>query len=70
MTSRRSVRRALLALATLLLLPPHPDAAAADDGGRRVRFGIQTPNHASWDDLLATWREAETLGFDTAYLYD
>jgi F420-dependent oxidoreductase-like protein len=57
-------------LAALLLLPFHPGAAAADDGGRRVRFGIQTPNHTSWDDLLATWREADTLGYDTAYLYD
>jgi F420-dependent oxidoreductase-like protein len=62
--------RALVALLVVLLVPLRDHAAAADDGSRRVRFGIQTPNHASWDDLLATWREAEALGFDTAYLYD
>jgi len=62
--------RALVALLVVLLVPLRYHAAAADDGSRRVRFGIQTPNHASWDDLLATWREAEALGFDTAYLYD
>jgi len=69
-TGRRHAWRALVALVALLLLPFHSGAAAADGDGRRVRFGIQTPNHASWDDLLATWREAESLGFDTAYLYD
>ncbi len=37
----------------------------------RVRFGIQTPNqNVAWDDVLATWKEAETLGFDTAWVYD
>ena len=37
----------------------------------RVRFGIQTPNqNTTWDELLATWKEAETLGFDSAWVYD
>jgi F420-dependent oxidoreductase-like protein len=36
-----------------------------------VRFGIQTPNqNTTWDDLLATWKEAEALGFDSAWVYD
>jgi F420-dependent oxidoreductase-like protein len=39
--------------------------------GPRLRFGIQTPNQqVSWDDLLATWKEAEALGFDSAWVYD
>jgi len=63
--------RALVVALALLTLPLQLGAAAAADGSRRVRFGIQTPNHdTTWDDLLATWREAESLGFDTAYLYD
>ena len=65
----RHAWRAAVALVALLALSVHL-AAAADLGGRRVRFGIQTPNHTSWDDLLATWREADSLGYDTAYLYD
>ena len=36
-----------------------------------LRFGIQTPNqNTSWDDLLATWKDAEALGFDSAWVYD
>src|SRR5438552_4626298 len=37
----------------------------------RVRFGIQTPNqNTTWDELLATWKEAEALGFDSGWVYD
>ncbi|HJQ82675.1 MAG TPA: TIGR03560 family F420-dependent LLM class oxidoreductase [Candidatus Binatia bacterium] len=51
---------ALLLPATLLAEPPP-----------RVRFGIQTPNmNATWDDLVGTWKEAEALGFDSAWLFD
>ena len=71
MTRQRRTGRALVVLLALLSLPPCLGAAAAGEGSRRVRFGIQTPNHdTTWDDLVATWREAESLGFDTAYLYD
>jgi F420-dependent oxidoreductase-like protein len=36
-----------------------------------LRFGIQTPNQqVSWDDILSTWKEAEALGFDSAWVYD
>ena len=38
---------------------------------RGVRFGISTPNqNVAWDDLLASWKEAETLGFDSAWVFD
>jgi len=37
----------------------------------RLRFGIHTPNQqVAWDDLLATWKDAEALGFDSAWVYD
>ncbi len=38
---------------------------------RPIRFGVQTgPQNTSWDDLLATWKEVETLGYDTAWTFD
>jgi F420-dependent oxidoreductase-like protein len=39
--------------------------------GRRVRFGIQTPQEgASYAALAEHWREAERLGYDTIWLDD
>jgi F420-dependent oxidoreductase-like protein len=36
-----------------------------------VRFGIQTPQqHGSWQDIVALWREVDTLGFDSAWVFD
>jgi F420-dependent oxidoreductase-like protein len=56
-------------VAALLLALLLGSAAAAE--GPRLRFGIQTPNQqTTWDDLLATWKEAETLGFDSAWVFD
>ena len=63
------MRTALCLLVALLGAP----ALAADPAppAHRLRFGIQTPNQqVSWDDLLATWKEAEALGFDSAWVYD
>ena len=55
---------ALLAAFLLAAVAPRPAAAA-------LRFGIQTPNqNTSWDELLATWKEAEALGFESAWVYD
>ena len=60
--------RALLLLAVLAIAP----ALAADEpSARRLRFGIQTPNqNTSWEELRDTWKEAEALGFHSAWLYD
>ena len=33
-------------------------------------FGIQTPTQRPWPDVLAAWRQAEALGFDSAWLAD
>ena len=36
-----------------------------------VRFGIQTPQqNGSWQDMVALWREIDTLGFDSAWVFD
>src|SRR5207237_9750644 len=37
----------------------------------RVRFVIQTPNQGTtWDDVVATWKEADALGYDSAWVFD
>jgi F420-dependent oxidoreductase-like protein len=36
-----------------------------------LRFGVQIlPQHATYADILQTWREADELGFDTAFVFD
>src|SRR5438445_10554480 len=56
-----------LLLLVLILVP----RALLADPPPRLRFGIQTPNQSTtWDDLVATWKEAEALGFDSAWAYD
>src|SRR6476660_9098229 len=62
----RAARNVLLIVALSL-----GTSAIAAEPGPRLRFGIQTPNqHVAWDDLLATWKEADTLGYDSAWVYD
>jgi F420-dependent oxidoreductase-like protein len=46
-------------------------APALAEPPARVRFGIQTPNQSTtWDEIVTTWKEAESLGFDSAWVYD
>lgn len=36
-----------------------------------IRFGIQTPQqNTSWPEILALWQEVDTLGYDTAWVFD
>jgi F420-dependent oxidoreductase-like protein len=57
--------------AALVLLIALSVPAPAAESPARVRFGIQTPNQdATWDDVLATWKEAEALGFDSGWVFD
>jgi F420-dependent oxidoreductase-like protein len=43
-------------------------AAAAPSA---LRFGVQTyPQHTTYAEILQVWREAEDLGFDTAFAFD
>jgi F420-dependent oxidoreductase-like protein len=65
------MRTAIVAVALLVLASgpcaAEPPAAEAP----RLRFGIQTPNQGTeWDDVVATWKEAEALGFDSAWVFD
>ncbi|HEY3003645.1 MAG TPA: hypothetical protein VGJ44_14960, partial [Kribbellaceae bacterium] len=39
-------------------------------GDRRMRFGLLTQPGSSWPELTEQWREAEDLGFDTAWVID
>ena len=63
---------AVAAVAALAERTPKPKtawAAAASPG--KIRFGIQTPpQHVAYADLLHTWKEADDLGFDAAFLFD
>src|SRR5437773_10671157 len=62
------MRTRLGSLLLVLILVPHPLRA---DPPPRLRFGIQTPNqNTTWDDLVGTWKEAEALGFDSAWVFD
>jgi F420-dependent oxidoreductase-like protein len=41
------------------------------DATHPVRFGIQTPQqHCSWPEMLSLWQEVDSLGFDTAWVFD
>ena len=36
-----------------------------------VRFGIQTPQqNGSWEEMVTLWREVDSLGFDSAWVFD
>jgi F420-dependent oxidoreductase-like protein len=46
-------------------------AAAAPTPPGALRFGVQTsPQHTTYADILQVWREADELGFDTAFAFD
>ena len=54
--------------AVLLFTLPLAGAAFA---GPKVSFGIlMSQESTTWEDLVATWKEAERLGFESAWLYD
>lgn len=46
-------------------------ATAKDMTMHPIRFGIQTPQqNTTWPEILALWREVDTLGYDTAWVFD
>lgn len=52
-------------------LPRLTMARAESPAPRRPRFGVQTlPQEVSYRDIQQVWREADTLGFDSVFLYD
>ena len=51
----------IVLLASALVAHAVDEAPAPVPPAPHLRFGIQTPNqHVTWDELLATWKEAET----------
>jgi F420-dependent oxidoreductase-like protein len=60
--------KALVTIAVALVLSSVAAARAAE---RQILFGIQTPQEdTTWNDLVETWQEAESLGYDNAWVYD
>lgn len=54
---------------TILAFSLVAQAAAATE--RPVPFGIQTPQEGTtWEEIVETWREAEALGYENAWVYD
>jgi F420-dependent oxidoreductase-like protein len=46
-------------------------AAAATPPASTLRFGVQThPEHTNFKDILQVWQDADTLGLDTAFVFD
>ena len=36
-----------------------------------IRFGVQTPQqHLRWPELVTLWQDVDSLGYDTAWLFD
>jgi F420-dependent oxidoreductase-like protein len=65
----RSTTSRFLVAVTIAVAVTAGDARAAEP--RRIEFGIQTRQEkSSWDELRDAWREAERLGFDSAWVYD
>jgi F420-dependent oxidoreductase-like protein len=59
------MRTYVFLLVLLMAVPARADEAP------RLRFGIQTPNQdTTWEELRDIWKEADSLGFDSAWLYD
>jgi F420-dependent oxidoreductase-like protein len=45
--------------------------ASAQETARKIRFGIQTtPQDFTYDELVTIWKDAEQLGFDSAWVFD
>lgn len=50
--------------------PPAPPAAPQPGGARSaVRFGM-TANQGVYDEVVTAWQQAESLGFDSAFVFD
>ncbi len=53
------------------LAGPRAAQPAPSSSKNKLRFGVQTPpQHVSYADIAQTWREADELGFDSAFVFD
>jgi F420-dependent oxidoreductase-like protein len=72
LTERRRAMKVTALLLSILVLAG--TAVAQTPGaatGKRILFGIQTtPQDFTYDELVTIWKDAETLGFDSAWVFD
>lgn len=72
--SRRSFVKGLGALAAAASVPAWPRlrlAGAAKAAPGRLRFGVQTAQqHTTYDAIEGVWKEADALGYDSAFVFD
>jgi F420-dependent oxidoreductase-like protein len=70
--SRRSFVKGIGALAAVASVPAWPHLATATKAAPgRLRFGVQTaPQHTTYDAIEAVWKEADGLGYDSAFVFD
>jgi F420-dependent oxidoreductase-like protein len=62
------IRMALAALLAASIAVAEPAGSAP---ATRIRFGIQTTNQDfTYDELVTVWKDAEALGFDSAWVFD
>src|SRR5262245_37600671 len=67
----KSVGAVAAAAALAERIPISRVAQAATTTTGKLRFGVQTPpQHVTYADLVQTWREADELGFDSAFVFD
>jgi F420-dependent oxidoreductase-like protein len=68
---RRAMKVTAVLLATMLLASAAFGDATPAASGRRVKFGVQTTNQDfTYEELVAAWKDVESLGFDSAWLFD
>jgi F420-dependent oxidoreductase-like protein len=61
----------LLLLSSLLLTSPALAQPTSPPPAKRVLFGIQTtPQDFTYDQLVTIWKDADTLGYDSAWVFD
>ncbi|MCS6927013.1 MAG: TIGR03560 family F420-dependent LLM class oxidoreductase, partial [Candidatus Binatia bacterium] len=74
--SRRSFLKGLGTAAAVAavagrMVVPRAAQAAPSSPPHKLRFGVQTPpQHVSYADIAQTWKEADELGFDSAFVFD
>jgi F420-dependent oxidoreductase-like protein len=71
--SRRKFLKGVSAAATIVSQPASTTSAtpATAPSTKPLRVGIQTyPQNTTYAEILQVWREADELGFDTAFAFD
>ena len=64
-------RHLAMVFSLLALVAPGVAATVSTTPTPRVKFGIQTGQEGvTWNDLLSAWKEAEGLGYDSAWVFD